>query len=261
MELFQSGSEGPPVLFLHGALVDRTLWDPVIALLGDRRCLAPTLPLGSHRTPVSDRAALSPVGVADAIADLIAAEGLTDLTVVANDTGGALLQLLLTRRPEGIARVIFTPCDALEVFPPALFKPLFTLGRSPVALAAFLSPLRIPGAWRLPIGFGWLTKRASDETVAGWTAPALGNFEIVRDAAQFLRGVDAALLLDAAPKLRAFEGEAIFCWPSDDRCFDVELGRRLAAQFRDARFVEIEDSYSFVSIDRPDALAPLINPT
>jgi pimeloyl-ACP methyl ester carboxylesterase len=258
MELFDSGGDGPPVLFLHGALVDRTLWDPVIALLGDRRCLAPTLPLGSHREPVADRSALSPVGVADMVADLIASEALTDLTVVASDTGGAILQLLLARRPEGIARVVFTPCDALEVFPPALFKPLFTLGRSPIALAAFLSPLRIPNAWRLPIGFGWLTKRASDETVAGWTAPALGDFEIVRDASQFLRGCDAGLLLDAAPRLRAFEGEATFCWPSDDRCFPVELGRRLAAQFRDPRFVEIDDSYSFVPIDRPDALAPLI---
>ncbi len=75
MELFDSGGDGPPVLFLHGALVDRTLWDPVIALLPDRRCLAPTLPLGSHRTPVPDRSALTPIGVADMIADLIADAG------------------------------------------------------------------------------------------------------------------------------------------------------------------------------------------
>src|SRR3954447_21778556 len=258
MELFDSGGDGPPVLFLHGALVDRTLWDPVIALLPGRRCLAPTLPLGSHRGPVPDRSRLTPLGVVDLIADLIAEQQLTDLTVVANDTGGALLQLLLTRRPEGIARVIFTPCDALEVFPPPIFKPLFAAGRSPLALAAFISPLRIPGAWRLPIGFDRLTKRASNATVAGWAAPALGDFEIVRDGAHFLRHVDASLLLDAAPKLSAFEGEAIFCWPSEDRCFKVELGRRLAAQFRDPRFVEIEDSYSFVPIDRPDALAALI---
>jgi pimeloyl-ACP methyl ester carboxylesterase len=94
--------------------------------------------------------------------------------------------------------------------------------------------------------------------VAGWAAPALGNFEIVRDGSQFLRGCDKSLLLDAAPKLAAFDGEAIFCWPTHDRAFKVELGRRLAAQFRNARFVEIEDSYSFVSIDRPDALAPLV---
>src|SRR3954454_5030161 len=162
MELNVTAGDGPPVLFLHGALVDRTLWDPVIALLPDRRCIAPTLPLGSHRDPVADRASLTPFGVVDMIADLIAEQELTDLTVVASDTGGALLQLLLPRRPDGISGVVFTPCDALEVFPPALFKPLFAAGRSPYALAAFISPLRVPGAWRLPIGFGWLTKRATN---------------------------------------------------------------------------------------------------
>ena len=97
-----------------------------------------------------------------------------------------------------------------------------------------------------------------DETLARWAAPALGNFEIVRDVAHFLRACSTADLLDAAPQLRSFEGEVIVAWPPEDRCFKVELGRRLAAQFRAARFVEIADSYSFVPIDRPDALAPLI---
>jgi pimeloyl-ACP methyl ester carboxylesterase len=258
MELRDTGGDGAPVLFLHGAFVDGSLWDPVVSLLGDRRCLVPTLPLGSHRSPVADRPRLTPSGVVDLIADEIARLGLTDLTVVASDTGGALVQLLLTRRPEGVSRVIFTPCDALEVFPPAIFKPLFLAGRSPYLLAAAIAPLRLPGAKRLPIAYGWLTKRASNETLAGWAAPPLGNFEIVRDAAHFFRACSASELLDAAPRLRAFEGEVIFCWPSEDRCFKVELGRRLAAQFRSARFVEIADSYSFVPIDRPDALAPLI---
>src|SRR5688572_12861426 len=116
MELFDSGGDGQPVLFLHGAFVDRTLWDPVIALLPDRRSLAPTLPLGSHTVPVAERSLQTPFGIADQIADLIDSRGLKDVTVVASDTGGALAQLLVTRRPEGIARLVLTPCDALEVF-------------------------------------------------------------------------------------------------------------------------------------------------
>ena len=113
-------------------------------------------------------------------------------------------------------------------------------------------------ARRLPIAFGWLTKRASPEQLARWGTPSLRDGEILRDAAHFARHADPAVLLDAAPKLRSFEGEVVIAWPPEDRCFPIDLGRRLAAQFRDARFVEIADSYSFVSIDRPDALAPLI---
>jgi pimeloyl-ACP methyl ester carboxylesterase len=258
MELRDTGGDGPPVLFLHGAFVDGSLWDPVVSLLGDRRCLVPTLPLGSHAVPVADRSILTPFGVVDLIADEIARLGLSDVTVVGSDTGGALAQLLVTRRPEGVSRLVLTPCDALEVFPPVMFKPLFAMGRSPYLLAAGIAPLRFPPARRLPIAFGWLSKRASDETLARWAAPALGNFEIVRDAAHFLRACDPSLLLDVAPQLRSFAGEVVLAWAVEDRCFKVELGRRLAAQFRSARFVEIDDSYSFVPIDRPDVLAPLI---
>src|SRR5690606_28143994 len=148
--------------------------------------------------------------------------------------------------------------DALDVFPPALFKPLFWAGRSPLALAAFIAPLRFPPARRLPIAFGLLAKRATSQQLARWVAPALGDYEIVRDFAHFLRACDGSMLLDLAPQLRAFEGSVTLCWPAGDRVFPVALGRRLAAQFRDASLVEIDDSYAFVPIDRPDALAPLL---
>ena len=125
-------------------------------------------------------------------------------------------------------------------------------------LSAFLQPLRFTPARRLPIAFGWLTKRAPDELLARWGTPALRDGAILRDAAHFARHAEAGVLLDAAPKLRSFDGEVVIAWPPEDKCFPLSLGRRLAALFRDALFVEVEDSYSFVACDRPDALAPLI---
>jgi pimeloyl-ACP methyl ester carboxylesterase len=262
MEVHDTGPHppgaGPPVVFLHGLLVDGSLWDPVVELLPGRRCVVPTLPLGSHTVPVADRSVLTPVGVADLVADELERLDLHDVTLVANDTGGAIAQLLLTRRPERVAKLVLTPCDALEVFPPAIFKPLFAFARYPALFAAAMAPTRFPPARRLPIAYGWLAKRASQETLGRWVAPALTSHEIRRDIAHFARHVDPGLLLDAAPKLRGFDGEVVIAWPPEDRCFPVALGRRLAAQFKSARFIEIADSYSFVPIDRPDALAPLI---
>src|SRR3954469_14161467 len=131
--------------------VDGTLWADVVPLLGDRRCVVLELPLGAHRTPAADRSAVTPVGVADWVAGELERLDLRDVTLVGNDTGGAIAQLLVTRRPERIAKLVLTPCDALEVFPPALFVPLFRLGRVPLLLAAGLQPLRFPPARRLPI--------------------------------------------------------------------------------------------------------------
>lgn len=258
MDSRDSGGSGAPVVFLHGLFVDGSLWDGVVDRLPDRRCIVLELPLGSHTTPVPDRSVLTPVGVADLIAAEIRRLGLSDVTLVGSDTGGGLAQLVVTRHPGLVAKLVLTPCDALEVFPPALFKPLFAAGKWWPLLWAFLQPLRFVPARRLPIAFGWLTKRATSEQLGAWGGPALNDTAILRDAAHFAARCDAGLLLDAAPKLRDFDGEVVIAWPPEDRCFPIALGRRLAAQFRDATFVEIEDSYSFVPVDRPDALAPLI---
>ena len=111
----------------------------------------------------------------------------------------------------------------------------------------------------MPIAFGWLTKRASSRA-ARRAGPrrSLRDREILLDAAHFARHVSPSITLDVAPRLRAFEGEVVLAWPPEDRCFPIELGRRLAAQFSDARLVEVDDSYSFVAVDQPDVLARLI---
>src|SRR4051812_5585046 len=246
------------VVFLHGLLVNGTLWDEVVARLPDRRGVGLELPLGAHATPAADRSAVTPVGVADFVAAELERRDLDEVTLVANDTGGAIAQLVVTRHPERIAKLVLTPCDALEVFPPALFKPLFWAGRVPALLSALMQPLRFAPARRLPIAFGWLTKRGSDELLARWAAAALRGGETLRDAAHFAAHADHRLLLDTAPQLRSFRGEVVIAWPPEDRCFPISLGRRLAAQFREPTFVEVDDSYSFVPVDRPDVLAPLI---
>ena len=56
------------------------------------------------------------------------------MTLVANDTGGAIAQMLVTERPERIGRLVLTPCDCYENFFPPAFKPLQWLARVPSAL-------------------------------------------------------------------------------------------------------------------------------
>ena len=52
IEYDQTGS-GPPVVLLHGLLMDHTLWDGVLPLLpAGFRYLRPVLPLGAHRRPM-----------------------------------------------------------------------------------------------------------------------------------------------------------------------------------------------------------------
>ncbi|MFI5122310.1 MAG: alpha/beta fold hydrolase, partial [Vicinamibacteria bacterium] len=91
-------AEGPPVVFIHGAFVDGRLWRKVVPELeASMRCIVPDLPLGSHQTPMSLEADLSPPGLAKLIADFLAALELERGSQVGHDTGGALCQRVVTR--------------------------------------------------------------------------------------------------------------------------------------------------------------------
>jgi len=90
-----TGGDGPTLVLLHGFLMDASLWDDVIAdLSADHRCVAPTLPLGAHRHAMHADSDLSLRGIARLVSELIDRLDLRDVTVVGNDTGGALVQLL-----------------------------------------------------------------------------------------------------------------------------------------------------------------------
>src|SRR6185312_7479082 len=90
-------SSAPPVVFAHGLLVDGQLWTGVADRLAERgiRSYPPNLPLGSHKIPLRPDPDLTPRGVARLILDFLAALELTDVTLVGNDTGGALCQFVI----------------------------------------------------------------------------------------------------------------------------------------------------------------------
>jgi pimeloyl-ACP methyl ester carboxylesterase len=93
---YADSGEGPAIVFLHGLLMDGSLWDGVIdALSPEHRCVAPTLPLGAHRRPMNEEADLSISGVAKLVEELLERLDLHEVTVVGTDTGGAVLQLMM----------------------------------------------------------------------------------------------------------------------------------------------------------------------
>ena len=255
---YRDDGDGPPVVFVHGALVDGRLWEPVVARLDGLRRVVPDLPLGSHRVPLRPDADLSPTGIAQLIADLLEALDLRDVTLVGNDTGGALCQFVVTRHPERVGRLVLTDCDAFDNFPPAMFRGLVVLARTRL-LGVAMQPLRLRALWRLPFAYGRLTaRRLPDELIEWWVRPFFTDGGVRRDARRALAGVDPALLLDNTPRLREFARPVLIAWSPDDPFFPLDHGRRLAAIFPDARLVEVPGSRAFMSQDEPERLAELI---
>jgi pimeloyl-ACP methyl ester carboxylesterase len=162
---------GPVIVFVHGLLVDGTLWRKVVPRLEDRfRCIWPDWPLGSHRTPMDPAADLSPRGVAHLIADALEALDLRDVTLVGNDTGGAICQLLVTERPERVGRLVLTNCDAFDKFPPFPFNLVFALLRGPMSIKVLFEQMRLKALRHSPLGFGLLVNPDAQLT-ASWLEP------------------------------------------------------------------------------------------
>src|SRR4051794_571028 len=257
---YRDEGSGPTIVFVHGALVDGRLWEPVVdRLKGDFRCVVPDLPLGSHKVALNEDADLSPHGLAELINAFLGQLGLDEVTLVGNDTGGALCQFVVVRHPRRIARLVLTDCDAFENFPPKAFRGLIAAAKAPGALKAMLLPMRAAKVRRLPIAYGWLTKRpVPDEVTDGWALPALDDAGVMRDLRKALAGIKPSILLDNSAKLVEFDKPVLLAWGREDKFFPVEHARRLAAVFPDARVEELDDAYSFVSWDQPERVAASI---
>ena len=257
-----TGGAGPVVVLVHGLLMDASLYDDVVAdLARDHRCIVPTLPLGAHRHGAAEDADLSLRGIARLVAELLERLDLRDVTLVGNDTGGAIVQLLMADGAERVGRVVLASCDAFDNFPPGLTgRTLVRTGKLPPALfGLFMQQMRLKPVRRLPLAFGWLTRRG-DATVARWMQPVLHQPEIRRDTVRVLRAIaaDRGLLVDVAERLPAFDRPTLIVWAGEDRVMPPEHGRRLAELLPQGRLVAVDDNDTLIPLDRPEALAAAI---
>jgi pimeloyl-ACP methyl ester carboxylesterase len=252
---YREAGEGKPVVFVHGYLVDGRLWDGVVDGLSDRcRCLAPDWPIGSQQIAMKPDADLTPYGIAATISSFLEALDLEDVTIVGNDSGGAMSQVLVTRHPERIGRLVLTNCDTHENFPPGIFKTMPPFAKLPGGMAVLALPFRIGAVARA--AFRPFTKKPlPPELVASWMEPGLTDAGVKHDLKKVTIGMNKRYTLEAAEKLKGSDLPTLLTWAPGDRLFPLKYAERLAAPMANARIVQIPDSRTFVPIDQPQRLA------
>ena len=257
---YREVGSGPALVFVHGVLVNGTLWRGVIPRLSEQfRCIVPDLPLGGHPEPMREDADLSPRGVARIVADFVEALGLRDVTLVGNDTGGAICQIVVAEHPDRIGGLVLTNCDAYEDFFPLVFRP-FSLGPRLLGqpfVDALAWVLRSRAAQRLLL---WTVSksRPDGETLDAYFAPLLYDAGVRRDLTRFLAAVSKRYTLEAAERFPAFRRPVLIVWGEDDPFFSPRLALRLKRDFPDSRLESVSGSRAFVPEDRPGALAAFV---
>jgi pimeloyl-ACP methyl ester carboxylesterase len=250
---------GPPVVFVHGVLVNANLWRKVVPRLEGFTRVTLDLPLGSHLEPMPKDADLRPPALANLIADAVEALDLSGVTVVGNDTGGALTQIAAVRRPERIGAIALTSCDAFDNFPPRFFRVVLAPARIPGAIPIAFGGLHLRPLRRLPFAYGWLTNEPIEpDADDSYVLPVLTVKEIRRDLRRVLGGLDPAETLDAAAKLTGWDKPALIAWSEKDRFFPPAHAERLARLIPGARLEWIEGARTFSPEDRPERLAAVL---
>jgi pimeloyl-ACP methyl ester carboxylesterase len=255
-----AASAAPPVVLVHGLLVSNELWTRTADALAAQgiRSYAPNLPLGAHTTALHADADTTVDGVVTLLLDWLAALDLTDVTLVGNDTGGALCQILVDRDPTRIGRLVLTNCDAFDQFPPFPFG-LLKFGSSPRRASLMMKSVAPKFLRHSVLGYGGLVATPLDpELSKRWATPAAHDRGVARDVAAFLRSIDKRQLLDVSTRLGAFTKPVRLVWGDKDRFFKLSFAHRLQAVFPDAELAVIEGGRTFVGLDFPDQVAEQI---
>lgn len=257
---YRDVGSGPPLLFVHGILVNGLLWREVVPRLRDDfRCIVPDLPLGAHRTPMDPDADLGAHGVADLLAELVDALPVDEPAVVGNDTGGAFCQLLVARHPEAVGALVLTDCDAFDRFPPPRYRYLSWGARLPGFVPAMSQLMRSHAVLRSRLAYGSLTRTGlPDDLLDAFHEPLAQDPGVRRDTRKVLADMRPAHTREAAEAFPDFRKPVLLAWSPDDPVFPMEDARRLAGLFPEAELETVPGAWCFVPQDNPDGLADAI---
>lgn len=251
-----TGGNGPVLVFGHGLLMDGLQWRKVVPKLPHYRCITPTLPLGAHTAPMESDADLSERGVARILADFLDALDLADVTLVLNDWGGGAF-VISDGRADRVGRLVLASCTAFDNFPPEPARPAALLCRLPGG-GWLLTKLFATKFFRhSPKAYGGLAKGGVPDSVYDvWFGPATENPAIRRDLVKFCTGAPPRkVLLEWADRLSVFTRPVLILWAREDRMMPLEHAERLARTFEDSTVVIVDDSWTLISEDQPDAFA------
>jgi len=262
IEYEDTGGDGPVLVLLGGLVMDGSVWDPLVQdLRADHRCVVPTLPLGAHRKAMRPGADLSLAGYARMVAELLERLDLRDVTLVQNDHAAALvLAGEGDARPQRVARLVISSCEAFENYPPGLpGKNVRLAALLPGGVFLAMNAMRLRALRRSPIGFGWMAKRPlPDELLDRWLEPLQSSRDVRRDFRKYVTGGRRRQMVEACERLRAFARPTLVVWTPEDKVQRPEHGRRFAELLPDARLVEIADSFTLIMRDQPQAFAGAI---
>ena len=250
---------GPTAVFVHGVGTNAHLWrDLIFEVSAVRRCVAFDLPLHGG-SPARHDQDFRLGALAELIEELCDALDLTEVDLVAHDTGGALAQIFTAHHPERLRTLTLTNCDTHDNVPPEAFKPTVEMARAgeiaPAASALF-ADLRAARDVLFAVGYED-PEHLSLDTVRSFIEPVLGTPDAAQQFERMLSALEPSDLLGAEPALSQLTVPTLVVWGNGDEFFDVRWAYWLSDTIPGVtEVVELAGAKLFFVDERAAELAP-----
>jgi len=249
---------GAAALFLHGFPLNGFQWRGALERLSSyRRCIAPDF-LGLGYTEVAEGQSVAPDAQVEMLIALLDALDVGQVDLVANDSGGAVAQLLLVRYPQRVRTLLLTNCDAEIDCPPPALKPVIELARKDQFVAQWLAPwLADHVLARSPQGLGGMTftypQNPSDEAIDMYLRPLVEHPDQTH---AYALGLDANVLAGVEATLKQRNTPTRIIWGTGDTIFSSESPGYLDKTFGNSQGVRrVQEAKLFFPEEFPDLIA------
>lgn len=218
---------GPVALFLHGFPLSSFQWRGAIDRLSQhRRCLAPDS-MGLGFTEVLPGKSVTPADQVEMLTAFLDAQGVDTFDLVANDSGGAVAQLLVLRHPKRVRTLLLTNCDVEPDSPPPALTPVFELAEMGIWPDAWLAPwLKDKAKCRAPDGLGGMCfanpAHPTDAAIDQYLGPILQSVERKDLANRYALGLKPNPLAGIEAGLRKLDIPVRVIWGMSDDIFAKE---------------------------------------
>lgn len=252
---------GPAALFLHGFPLNGFQWRGALDRLAPyRRCIAPDF-LGMGYTEVADGQSCAPDAQVAMLIALLDALQVGRADVIANDSGGAVAQLLLAHRPERVRSLLLTNCDTEEDSPPPALLPVIALAKQGRFVDEWLGPWHRDHALaRSADGIGGMCyadpAHPTDEAIETYFAPLLASRRSRDFAHAYAVAQENNALAGVGPALARSRVPVRIVWGSADTIFSADNAGFLNRAFgRSLGVRRLPHSKLFWPEERPDVIA------
>jgi pimeloyl-ACP methyl ester carboxylesterase len=257
---YVEAGRGPAALFLHGFPLNGYQWRGALDRLHRyRRCIAPDMMTLGYTDVPNDQPTTPHIQV-EMLAALLKDLKISDVDLIANDSGGIVAQLFLAKYPRRVRSLLLTNCDVDENNPPALVLPLVELAKRGLFVEKRIVPqLADKALARSPHGIGPLfvhPDQLQDETIEIYFRPLVSTPRRISQVNEYLVTLGVNELVSIRKDLHAWQGSARMVWGMRDRLFGIQWAEWLDRTLPNSRGVRrIEDAALFFPEEMPDILA------